>query len=296
MQTERRSYVELHIAVLLYGLTAILGDLIQLPAVILVWWRVLITSISLLFFIRFGRDLLTLRKSTAYPLIGIGCLVAIHWICFYGSIKLANASIALIAMATTSVFTALLEPWIMKRKIDPLEIILGLLILPGMILVARSIDLSMLSGLWVGFAAAFFAALFGTLNKKYVDESNPYIITFVELGSAWLFISMIFIVGQSFLDLSQFIPIRWQDWMYIIILALLCTTLAFILSLRALKRLSAFATNLVINLEPLYGILLAAAILKEYEQLTTNFYLGGGIIIAIVVAYPYLKKRFNITR
>lgn len=295
MQDVKRSYIELHIAVLLYGLTAILGDLIQLPAVILVWWRVLITSFSLLFFIRFGRDLLSLKRSIALPLIGIGCLVAIHWICFYGSIKLANASVALIAMATTSVFTSLLEPWIMKRKIDLLEIILGLLIIPGMILVIQSIDLSMKTGLLVGFAAAFFAALFGTLNKKYVDDSNPYIITFVELGSAWVFISVLFLIGQSYVDLSTFMPTRWLDWVYIIILALLCTTLAYILSLRALKHLTAFATNLVINLEPLYGILLAAAILKEYEQLTTNFYLGGGIILAIVISYPYLKKRFSST-
>lgn len=295
MQQERRSYIELHIAVLLYGLTAILGDLIQLPAVILVWWRVLITSFSLLFFIKFGKDLISLKKKVALPLIGIGCLVAIHWICFYGSIKLANASVALIAMATTSVFTSLLEPWIMKRKVDLLEIILGLLIIPGMIIVVQSIDLSMKSGLLVGFAAAFFAALFGTLNKKYVDDSNPYIITFVELGSAWIFISLLFIFGYKYIDLSIFIPQRWQDWMYILILALLCTTLAYILSLRALKHLTAFATNLVINLEPLYGILLAAAILNEYEQLTTNFYIGGGIIIAVVLSYPYLKKRFGTT-
>ena len=295
MQNEKRSYIELHIAVLLYGLTAILGDLIQLPAVVLVWWRVLITSFSLLFFIRFGKDLLSLKRSTALPLIGIGCLVAIHWICFYGSIKLANASVALIAMATTSVFTSLLEPWIMNRKVDLLEIILGLLIIPGMALVIWSIDLSMKTGLLVGFAAAFFAALFGTLNKKYVDDSSPYIITFMELGSAWVFITLLFIFGQSFIDLSNFMPARWEDWIYIIILSLLCTTLAYILSLRALKHLTAFATNLVINLEPLYGILLAAAILKEYEQLTTNFYIGGGIIIAIVLSYPYLKKRFSVS-
>lgn len=293
MQKEKRSYIELHIAVFLYGLTAILGDLIQLPAVILVWWRVLITSFSLLFFIRFGKDLLTLKKSTAYPLMGIGCIVAIHWICFYGSIKLANASVALIAMATTSVFTSFLEPWIMKRKVDMLEIILALLIIPGMVLVVQGIDLSMQTGLLVGFVAAFFAALFGTLNKKYVDHSNPYIITFVELGSAWVFISLLFVFGYSFIDLSNFLPSRLEDWVYIIILALLCTTLAYILSLRALKHLTAFATNLVINLEPLYGILLAAAILKEYEQLTTNFYIGGGIIIAVILSYPYLKKRFS---
>ncbi|MDF1695816.1 MAG: DMT family transporter [Saprospiraceae bacterium] len=293
MKQERRSYIELHIAVLLYGLTAILGDLIQLPAIVLVWWRVLITSLSLLSFIRFGKDLLSLKRKTALPLIGIGCLVAIHWICFYGSIKLSNASVGLIAMATTSVFTSLLEPWIMKRRVDILEIIMGLLIILGMLFIVQTIDLSMKNGFMVGFAAAFFAALFGTLNKKYVDDTNPYIITFVELGSAWAFISVLFILGGSYMDLSNFVPVRWEDWMYILILALLCTTLAYILSLRALKHLTAFATNLVINLEPLYGILLAAAILKEYEQLTTNFYIGGGIIIAIIVSYPILKKRFS---
>jgi len=295
MSNDKRPYIELHIAVLLYGLTAVLGDLIQLPAVILVWWRVLITSFSLLFFIRLGRDLLTIKRAVATPIMLIGCIVAVHWICFYGSIKLANASVALVCMATTTIFTSLLEPWIMKKRIDPLEILLGVLIVPGMILVVNSIDISMRNGVVVGIASAFFAALFGTLNKKYVDSTTPYMFTFLQLGSAWIFISLLFIFGGSYLDLSQFFPPSISDWVYVIILALLCTTLAYILNLRALKALSAYATNLVINLEPLYGIVLAAVILKEYEQLTTNFYIGGGIILAIVMSYPYLKKRFSPT-
>lgn len=293
MESNKRPYIELHIAVLLYGLTAVLGDLIQLPAVILVWWRVLITSFSLLFFIRFGRDLLTVKRSVATPIMLIGGIVAVHWICFYGSIKLANASVALVCMATTTIFTSFLEPWIMKKRIDPLETLLGLLIIPGMVLVVNSIDISMRNGVLVGIASAFFAALFGTLNKKYVETTTPYMFTFLQLGSAWIFISLLFVLGGSYLDLSQFFPPSLSDWVYVIILALLCTTLAYILNLRALKSLSAYATNLVINLEPLYGIVLAAAILKEYEQLTTNFYIGGGIILVIVMSYPYLKKRFS---
>lgn len=293
MPTERRSYIELHIAVFLYGLTAILGDLISLPAIILVWWRVLITSFSLLFFIRWGRDLMAVKRSTALPIMLIGCIVAVHWICFYGSIKLANASVALICMATTSIFTSFLEPWIMKRKIDPLEIVLGLILVPAMALVVNSIDLSMRDGVIVGFASAFFAALFGTLNKKYVDTTTPYMFTFLQLSSAWLFISLIFIFWGSYIDLSIFYPPEVSDWIYIVMLALLCTTLAYVLTLRALSVLSAYATNLVINLEPLYGIVLAAFILKEYEQLTTNFYIGGAIILSIVMSYPYLKRRFS---
>lgn len=183
----------------------------------------------------------------------------------------------------------------MKKRIDPLETLLGLLIVPGMVLVVNSIDISMRNGVLVGIASAFFAALFGTLNKKYVETTTPYMFTFLQLGSAWIFISLLFVFGGSYLDLSQFFPPSVSDWVYVIILALLCTTLAYILNLRALKVLSAYATNLVINLEPLYGIVLAAVILKEYEQLTTNFYIGGGIILAIVMSYPYLKKRFSPT-
>ena len=238
---------------------------------------------------------MTVKRSVATPIMLIGCIVAVHWICFYGSIKLANASVALVCMATTTIFTSFLEPWIMKKRIDQLETLLGLLIVPGMILVVNSIDISMRDGVLVGIASAFFAALFGTLNKKYVETTTPYMFTFLQLGSAWIFISLLFIFGGSYLDLSQFFPPSVSDWVYVIILALLCTTLAYILNLRALKSLSAYATNLVINLEPLYGIVLAAAILKEYEQLTTNFYIGGGIILAIVMSYPYLKKRFSPT-
>jgi len=295
MSENKRAYLELHIAVLLYGLTAVLGDLIQLPAVILVWWRVLITSFSMLFLLRLGRDLFEIKWSVARPIMLVGFIVATHWICFYGSVKLANASVALICMATTSIFTALLEPWIMKRRIDPLEIILAIVIIPAMVFVVGSLDFSMRTGVMVGFASAFLAALFGTLNKRYVDTVSPYQFTFLQLGSAWVFISLIFVFANSMIDFSVFLPPTAWDWAYILMLALFCTTLAFILNLRALSKLSAYATNLVINLEPLYGIILAAAILKEYEQLDGDFYIGGGIILAVVLGYPYLKERFSTT-
>jgi len=294
MLEERKAYIELHIAVLLFGFTAILGDLINLQAITLVWWRVFITSISLLFFIRFGRKLKHVPRNKILPFMLIGCIVGLHWVCFYGSIKLANASVSLICMATTSVFTSLLEPLIIKRRIQPLEIIIGLVIIPSMGLVISELDLTMKWGVVVGLMSAFLASLFGVLNKKYIEVSDPYSITFIELSSAWLLLSLVFIVGYSYFDFSQFVPPTAMDWVYIIILALLCTTLAYVLSLRSLKHLSAFASNLVVNLEPLYGIVLAAILLKEYEQLTFNFYLGGALIIMAVLSYPALKKKFNV--
>jgi drug/metabolite transporter (DMT)-like permease len=292
MTPVQRAYLELHIAVLLFGFTAILGDLIELSAVVLVWWRVFITSISLLFLIKVAKLFKTLPRRTIFQYMGIGVLVGLHWIAFYGAIKLANASIAVVCMATTSFFTALLEPLIMRQRIKGYELILGILVIPGMALIVNSTSVSMLSGIWVGLLAAFLAALFATLNKRMVGKSDEMSITFLELGSAWLFISVIL---PFFFSTSEEAQLFWpttSDWMYLIILALLCTTLAYVLALRSLRHLSAFASNLAINLEPVYGIILAWLILNENEELTGNFYWGVVVILIAVFSYPLLRKRF----
>ncbi len=293
MNAEQRAYLELHIAVFLYGLTAILGDLIELSALSLVWWRVLITSISLVFLIRLRKMFRELPLKIILQFMGIGVLVALHWVCFYGAIKLANASISLICMATTSFFTALLEPLIMKSRIKGYELVLGIMIIPGMFLIVNGTEFAMMNGIWVGLISAFLAALFGTLNKKMIGKTKEINITFLELGSAWLFLSL---VVPAFMYFAKAEVQMWPsqtDWVYLIILSLLCTTLAYILSLRALNHLSAFAANLTINLEPVYGILLALFILNDHEELDTNFYIGVVIILLAVFSYPFLKRRFR---
>lgn len=284
--------IQVHIAVLLYGFTAILGHLIQLPAVNLVWWRVLITCLSLLVFIQWGKSLKTIPPAYLKKYIFIGCLVGLHWICFYGAIKLSNASIALICMATTSFFTAFIEPVALRKKFSRLEITLGMLIIPGMALVVNSTEWHHRQGIVVGLLAALLAAWFAVLNKKYISNADPYSITFTELGSAWLMLSVI-ITGLYIYEPknSAFIPPAWSDWLYLIVLSLLCTTLAYVLSLKALRYISAFNSNLIINLEPVYGILLAAMILKEHKSLNIQFYSGAVIIIAAVLAYPFLVRR-----
>ena len=290
MNKKLLSYTQLHIAVILYGLTAILGDLISISAVSLVWWRVMITSISLLFFIGFGKHLLTLGKRHILIYLGIGLLVGLHWICFYGSVKLANASIALITMATTSFFTSIIEPIVTGSKFNKLEIILGLLIIPAMLLVAKNIDWTMMTGFFVGLLSALLASLFASLNKKYVDDASPYVISFLEMFGAFLFISMIipFIIQQG-IDIMP----QSTDWIYLIILSLFCTTLAFVITMMALKHVSAFDSNLVINLEPVYGIILAIIILKEHEQLSLSFYFGVILILCIVFSHPIIVRRLN---
>lgn len=285
----RRAFLELHVAVLLYGFTAILGDWISLSAVMLVWWRVLIVTIALVFLIRAGALLQRLPTPLLARYSGIGILIALHWVCFYGSIKLANASVALVTMATTSFFTAFLEPLLLRRRVDPVEIGLGLVIVPAMLLISRGMEAGMYAGLLVGFLAAFLAALFNVLNKRYVDRADPLEITWLELGSAWLFLSLVVPVLWFSGHLADFWP-QPQDWWLLLVLGLLCTVLAFWLNLRALKHLSAFVTNLTINLEPVYGLVLAAVLLREYERLGWEFYLGGLLILG-AVAFASLRSR-----
>jgi len=286
------AYLQLHIAVLLYGLTAILGDLISLSAVALVWWRVLIASFSLLFFIKFGKTLLNLDKKLILKYVGIGFLIGFHWIAFFGAIKYSNASVTLVAMATTSLFTSLLEPVITKKPFIKFEILLGCLIIPPMIMIATNLDFSMLKGFGMGILSAFLASLFSSYNKLLVDKADPYQISFLEMFSAFLFVSMIipFLISNNY----SFMP-QSTDWIYLLLLSLGCTTFAYVISMMALKHVSAFDATLVINLEPVYGILLAIFILKEHKELSPSFYFGVVIILLIVFSHPFLKKRFNVS-
>lgn len=287
--SETRAYVELHLAVFLWGFTAILGDLIQLSALTLVWWRVLITSLSLVAFIQLGRLYRDIGRRQLLILVGIGCLTGLHWLAFYGSIKLANASIALICMATTSLFSSVLEPWIVKSPFRWYELLLGIFILPGIYLITEGSSADMNIGIVVGLVSAFLAALFTTLNKRYMGDIHPFRLTFIELGGACVFLGLLL----PFLGGSVFLPPRPIDWVYLLVLALLCTTLTYVLSLRALKKLSAFATNLTINLEPVYGIFLAYFLLQDGQELSPTFYLGTFIILVAVFGYAALKRYFK---
>ena len=296
MKATNRAYLELHIAVFLFGFTAILGDLIQLSALALVWWRVLFTSVSLLFLIKARVLFRELPRRTLLAFMGIGILVAWHWLCFYGAIKWSNASIALVAMATTSFFTSLLEPLIMRQRLKWYELALGVFIIPGMLLIVNGIKMAMLDGLYLGLGAALLAALFATLNKKLIGQSSALNITFLELGSAWLFLSLVLPVYAALgFEALQFMP-SISDVAYLLVLSLMCTTLAYVLALRALRHLSAFASNLAINLEPVYGIVLAWLILREDKELHPNFYWGVVIIVVAVFCYPLLRKWLEKTK
>ncbi|TAK41222.1 MAG: EamA family transporter [Saprospiraceae bacterium] len=289
MNATKRAYLELHLAVFLWGFTAILGELIQLSAVVLVWWRVLLTGISVLFLIRPGKKLRAMPRKNIFQFALAGILTGLHWLMFYGAIKLANASIALICMATCAFFTAIIEPFFLKQKIKWWEIFLGFLIIPGMALVVESVDISLHLGIWVGLLASLLAALFSILNKKWINDASPLSITFIEMSSAWLFLCLALPFFFYAEPEAVLLPTA-SDFLLLLVLALLCTTLTWVLALRSLKHMSAFASTLTVNMEPVYGILLAILILKEHRELPPGFYWGVILILVVVFSYPLMNR------
>jgi len=175
--------------------------------------------------------------------MGIGCLIALHWVCFYGAIKLANSSIALICAATVAFFTSMLEPLILRRKFDPVELLLGFLIIPGMYVIVQHVDVGYLYGIGVGLVASFLAAIFSILNKRYVTEASPYVINFVEMVSATLLVSFLIPLSGNILELGPLLPQRTLDWGYLLVLALVCTTFTNVITLKSLRHLTAFGSN-----------------------------------------------------
>ncbi len=291
MNPTQKAYLQLHIAVLFFGFTAILGNdkLISLPAISTVWWRVFFTSISLFFLIGFGKALRDIPKRYLWQYMVIGVIVALHWICFFGSVKLSgSSSVTLVCMATGAFFTSIIEPLVLKTKFQTKELLLGVLVIPGMALVVGNVSSDMWLGIVVGLLSAFLAAIFAIWNKTLIDKADPMDITFLEMSSGWLFISLILPFIIQFDDSVAFMPVGW-DWVYLLILALGCTTFAYVLSLRALKYLSAFTSNLTINLEPVYGIIIAYFFLDE--KLSTGFYWGVVIILGAVFLNPILNSK-----
>jgi drug/metabolite transporter (DMT)-like permease len=283
------AYIELHIAIFLFGFTAILGKLIQLTEFEIVWYRLIFTAISLLFIPRIFRYIKAIPKSERWKLAGIGMIVTLHWICFYGSIKYANVTVALSVLSTTAFFTAIFEPLLLKSKFSWTQIILGLMIVPGMYLIF-SFGSVYITGIVLSLFAAILASLFSVLNKKMVQKHHPLAITFIELGSGWIFLTIIFPLYFLLSDISVSIPTS-NDFLYLLILAILCTTIAYYLALKALKHLSAFTSNISINLEPVYGIFMAMLIFSEQKDMNIGFYLGAVIIILSIFIHTFLEYR-----
>ena len=287
----RRAYTELHIAVILLAFTAILGDLITVSASVLVWWRTLIASAGIGIFLLLSRRMNYAWILSQTKIYWLGALIAIHWLCFFGSIKLANASTALICFATISFFTAWIEPWITGRKRMRHEIVFGCMIIPGIVLIAGKAEGNVMNGIILGVVAALLVSIIASLEKKWITETDPEHMTFIQLTGAWM--CMCVWMGGEILTGSvvHFLP-SGMDWLYLIILGIVCTSFAWVLVTRAIRHVSAYDQIMVINLEPVYGIIMALIILKDGRELHPTFYAGAAIILASVILHPIWQKRY----
>jgi len=293
MTPATKAQYQIHFCVLLWGFTAILGKLISLPALPLVWWRMLIVVVALALVPRVWRGLRAMPRRLSMSYAGIGVLVALHWLTFYGAIKLANASVAATCIALATVFTALIEPWLTRTRFSKRELALGIAVLPGVALVVGGVPHGMRVGILVGAVSAVFVALFSSLNKRLVDHGDALTVTALELGAGTLALTLLAplmpVLFPAFAGELLVLP-GTRDAIYLLLLSLACTLFPFALSLIALRHMSAFAAQLAVNLEPVYAIVLAMLLLNEQRELTPVFYVGVAIILLAVLAHPLISR------
>ncbi|WP_044118025.1 DMT family transporter [Alkaliflexus imshenetskii] len=289
MEQYKKHLIHLHIIVFIYGFTAILGRLITLDAISLVWYRMLIAFVTL------GLMLLGLKKridvspKSLMVMVGIGFIVAFHWITFFHAIKISTISVALGCLASTTLFTSFLEPAIIRRRISFLEVLTGVVIIIGLYIIFQ-FEPDHFLGILIALLSAFLAALFTVLNKALVKKHHPVTISFYEMGGGFLAITLFMLVSGSF---NAYFPIpKENDLIYLLLLGIVCTSYAFMASVKVMKSLSAYTVVLTVNLEPVYGILMAFFMFGDTEKMSPGFYLGTLIVLSAVFLFPVLRKKF----
>lgn len=288
MLQKNKNYLLLHFIVFIFGFTAILGKLITLPSEVLVWYRVLIGVAGIFFVLLFGKVSFSLTKQQLFQYLLVGILIAIHWVTFFESVKQSNVSVALAAISSATLFTSLLEPLLFKRSFRSYEIVFGLLIITGLFLIFN-FETKYKLGLFLGIISAFFASCFTVINGIFVKNNNAKIISIYELIGAFSVLS-IYIFFNSSITLSSFI-LTYSNFFYLLLLGIVCTTFAFVASVNVMKELSPFTVSLTINLEPVYGIVIAFLLFGDSEKMTAGFYAGTILILFTLFANAWFKKR-----
>ena len=285
----KKALTQLHIAVLLAGFTGILGALIQLNEIWLVWYRIAITVVTLLLAAGLLKQSLRIASTSAFRLMGIGAIIALHWVFFYGSIKLSNVSIGLICFASVGLFTSLLEPLINKTPFALAEMVLGLISLLGIYIIFH-FDTRYRTGIIMGTLSSLLAAIFSVLNKRNVASIAPRLMLFYEMAGGVLALTLLMPLYLHYFPAGNSRPSP-MDLGWLLILSWACTILAMDLMLKSLQHISAFTQTLTLNLEPVYGIAMAWFFFKENQQLNTSFYLGFALIALSVALQMYRVSR-----
>jgi drug/metabolite transporter (DMT)-like permease len=279
----------LHFTVFIWGFTSILGALISVSAVQLVWYRVLIALISLFLYFKFNKTALKISRKTFLNLFFTGALVGGHWILFFASIKLSTVPVTLVCLSSMTLFTAVLEPLINKKRISKLEIIAGLLIITGIILIFK-FEVHYTKGIIAGLVSALFASLFSIINSKQVQQIEPAVISFFELIGAFFWATLYLIFTGGF---DHAMLLKPSDIGYLILLGTICTSLAYVAGVSVMRELSAFRVALITNLEPVYGILMSFLFFGDMNKMTTGFWIGALIILSTIFLFPVAQKQIQ---
>ena len=282
-----KSYLHLHLIVFIWGFTAVLGALITLDALPLVWFRMLFAVGFIAVFLIYKKIPLRISTKTALQFLFAGLIIALHWFTFFKAIKISNISLTLACLSTGAFFTSLLEPLFYEKKIVWYEVFFGLLVVFGLYIIFN-VEGNYFSGMLIALSSAFLSALFAVINSKFVKEHDPIVISFYELSGGVVFFTFLLLFSHSFS--STFFSLSAKDLMYLMILSSICTAYAFIASTSIMKFLSPYTVMLTINLEPIYGIILAVLVFKEKERMCFEFYIGAIIILLTVLLNSFIKS------
>ncbi|WP_461452974.1 DMT family transporter [Mucilaginibacter sp.] len=282
-----KSLIILHFTVFIWGFTSILGKLITIEAVQLVWYRVLIAAISLFLYFKFNKNSVKVDKKTLLKLVLTGALVGGHWILFFAAIKASTVSVTLVCLASITFFTAIFEPIINKKSISKLEIVAGIFIIIGILLIFE-FETQYTKGIILGLISAIYASLFSIINARQVKKIEAPVIAFYELSGAFAWISIYLFLTNGF---GQGMVLQPSDIGYLLILGTICTSLAYVAGVSVMREFSAFKVALVTNLEPVYGIILAFIFFGELHKLKPGFWLGALVILSTIFLYPVAQKQ-----
>jgi drug/metabolite transporter (DMT)-like permease len=294
--TSSTDYLKLHFIVFLWGFSAILGKLVSRPAAEMVWYRSILAAIGMGAVILVTRGTFMVSRRDLVKLLGIGGVVALHWIAFFGSARVSNVSVSLVGFATNSLWTALLEPWVNKTSIKKYELLLGLLVIAGLYLIF-SFDFQYKAGLLLAIFAGFTSAVFAVANSRFVKRIPARSITFYEMlgvvAATGMFVPLYHVIAEDRVQLPV-LP-TGMDILYIAILAGVCSVYAYTVAVELMKRISVFMIQLTLNLEPVYGIIMAVIIFGQQEKMNLHFYAGTLLILSAVISYPLVRRRFGTT-
>ena len=288
MKTKLKHYFHLHFIVFIWGFTAVLGKLISIDALPLVWYRMGIASLLILIFVIVRKHSLRMSRKTLFFLALAGAALALHWVTFFMAIKVSNVSIALATMSTGAFFTALLEPLWYGRKIIWYELLFGVVVILGLLLIFK-VETQYALGMLLALLSAFMSVIFTLINGKLVKKEKSTLISFYELSIGVLLLSIYLGIKGEFTE--EFFQLSQNDWIFIFILASFCTAYAFIAGVHVMKYISPYTVVLTVNLEPVYGIILAFFIFGESERMNPMFYVGALIIVITVIANGILKNK-----